>query len=45
MGEIDQLRRELLALEDRIAPVIQADHLGQQLSAQPVGDAVNQIDT
>src|SRR3954469_2430720 len=43
-GELDELRRDRVRVDDRVAPVVEADVLGQQLGAQPVAVAHDRID-
>ena len=43
-GQPEQVGRHLGLVEDRIAPVVEADQLGQQLRAQAVGLARDRVD-
>ena len=43
-GVGEQLGRDRPAVDDRVAPVVEDDHLGQQLGAQPVAVARDRID-
>jgi hypothetical protein len=42
---VDQLRRELAVVEDRVSPVVDPDHLGKQFGAYAVRDALDRVDS
>lgn len=43
-GVVDELGCHV-ALDDRVAPLIEPDGLGQKLSTKPVGDAADRVDS
>jgi hypothetical protein len=44
LGMLDELLGDRAPVDDRVAPLVERDHLGQQLGTHPVGLAGDRVD-